>query len=588
VPRLYPISLFGHFGYIDASGRVVVEPTLSCAEEFRDGLGAVRLQKWGYVDTSGAFAIAPRFDEADGFSRGFAVAGVGGKKGVVDRRGAWIIEPAWERVSADGELWRVEREGKTGWLSAAGTVLVPPRWKDVSGATYSAIVVKDDAGPGVLDPSTGEVLRLRVDETRWPGLDTIPARIGDRWGWLDHHGGWVLEPSWGYVDVFLGERAVVRAGVGEFGLVDRSGRLVLPTTYASIRPCDGGWMVEDARGYWHVDEEGKPLSGPWRGSLVTGVAGVILVEGASGWGAIEPSGKVVIEPICEELADAGEGLLAIRRGGLWGYVDPQAASPLRVEPRFERMGIFHEGLASIDEGRAYIDMAGNEVWRRPPPRTPVLRTRALHQPDWKAVREALPRLALGPARVFGAREPWGGHEFSIGPALTEEQVRALEEEHGVRLPPELRSFLIEVGNGPQAEDATGGAGPGYGLYEIGAALESAPRVHEPFQPPRSRAEWDAARERDEESVPPGLVVIGTHGCAWDFGLVITGPWAGTAWSYVDPGWIPDTTAWAEVLHAHHDNHARAQEWCWEHLDELQIATFADVYMRWFEDACATD
>lgn len=81
--------------------------------------------------------------------------------------------------------------------------------------------------------------------------------------------------------------------------------------------------------------------------------------------------------------------------------------------------------------------------------------------------------------------------------------------------------------------------------------------------PRSRAAWNAAAERDEEGVPPGLVVIGTHGCAFDYGIVVTGPFAGTMWSYVDPGWLPSTTSWGEILSAHHHDDELAQNWCWD-------------------------
>lgn len=587
-PRLYPILLFGHFGYIDGAGRVVVDPTLSWAKEFRYGLGVVQIDdRWGYVDREGRFAIAPRFDAADDFSCDFAVAGSDGKKGVIDRHGAWVIDPLWERIDQEGDFWRVQKEedGPAGWLASNGAELIAPRWTTILGGARTTIVIVDADGPGVLDLRTGHIVRLPAEEVGQPGRDTIPARVGDRWGWLDLKGRWVLPPAWGYTEMFVGDRARVRRDLGEFGLIDRSGRLILQTTYRSIWSLPtGGWIVQDERGVWYVDDYGRPISGPWKDSLVTGTTRVLLVEGDAGWGAIELDGRLLIEPTHQRLADAGEGLLAIRRDGLWGYVDPRSPSPLVVAPRFERVGHFHGGLAAVDEGRAYVDRQGREVWSRPPSRPPQLGVRALRPPDWAAVRARLPKLAAAPTRVFGAKD---GHEFTLGPRLTEDEIRALEAKHRVALPVEFRAFLLDVGNGPAAHTrrASGGAGPGHGLYEIARALADAPLAHRPFVPPRSRAEWEAAKERDEESIPPGLVVIGTHGCAWDYGIVVTGPWAGTMWSYVDPGWIPDATAWSEVLHAHHDDQARAEEWLWEHVDELQVAMFADVYMGWFEWAC---
>jgi hypothetical protein len=57
------------------------------------------------------------------------------------------------------------------------------------------------------------------------------------------------------------------------------------------------------------------------------------------------------------------------------------------------------------------------------------------------------------ARCFGCEH----HLFRLGPVLSEEKVRASEDEHGVRLPEEYRQFLLYAGHG--------GAGPYYGLLK---------------------------------------------------------------------------------------------------------------------------
>lgn len=63
----------GKFGYIDTTGRFVIEPQFGEARQFHDGLAAVRVgarkrDKWGYIDTTGRFVIKPRFADAGDFS----------------------------------------------------------------------------------------------------------------------------------------------------------------------------------------------------------------------------------------------------------------------------------------------------------------------------------------------------------------------------------------------------------------------------------------------------------------------------------------------------------------------------------------
>jgi len=595
VERLYPISVFGKYGFVDATGRVVVTPTYDFARAPREGLAAVKAsggggRAWGYVDASGAFAIAPRFDEAESFVNGRAVVAVGKKKGIVDAAGAWVVEPAWERVEPDGELWRVQEGERTGWLGPNGEPLVPPRWDDVSGTRETMILVRDGGGASILDPTTGSLLPLTADETRWPGKDSIPARQGKLWGWLDARGEWILPPAWGYVDPFVGDRAVVRKAVGRFGLVARDGREILPAKHVTIRRVDGGWMVEGPRGsFSHVDDDGRVLSGPWKATCATAIAGLVLVEGEKGWGAVDPRGEPRIDPIHEELTEAGDGLLAVCRGGRWGYLDPRRPVPMLVEPRFASPGSFDGELLAIDDGRAYVDRAGREVWRRPPPRAPVLVPHPERSTSFEGVKARLAALAKDPPAAFGS-DGAAGHGFVLGPALSEPALAALEREHGVTLPAELRAFLREVGDGPaEGRTGSGGAGPGYGLYAIESALEQSKRAHQPFVPARTRAAWAAASGNDDDdddddtdAVAPGLVVLGTNGCAFDYALAVTGPYAGTMWTFVDPGWLPDTLDWPEIFDAHHGDHAAAHDWCWKHLDELTLATFATRYLIWLE------
>lgn len=66
--------------------------------------------------------------------------------------------------------------------------------------------------------------------------------------------------------------------------------------------------------------------------------------------------------------------------------------------------------------------------------------------DEDGVRARIREMAArGPERErFGART----HRYALAPQLPETEVRAFEESHGIALPVEYRSFVVEVGNGP--------------------------------------------------------------------------------------------------------------------------------------------
>lgn len=52
-----------------------------------------------------------------------------------------------------------------------------------------------------------------------------------------------------------------------------------------------------------------------------------------------------------------------------------------------------------------------------------------------------------------------GHRYELAPKLSMAELAEVEEQFGVKLPDDYRTFLLEVGSG--------GAGPGYGLFPLG-------------------------------------------------------------------------------------------------------------------------
>ena len=61
------------YGFIDKSGKVVIEPQFDDVGPFSEGFAGVEKDgKWGFIDKSGKVVIEPQFDDAEPFSEGLA------------------------------------------------------------------------------------------------------------------------------------------------------------------------------------------------------------------------------------------------------------------------------------------------------------------------------------------------------------------------------------------------------------------------------------------------------------------------------------------------------------------------------------
>ena len=127
---LYPVRVDGQWGFIDAKGTMVIEPSYAWAGGFCDGLGLVQFPSDldGFVDATGEVAIPARFEAARPFHDGLAPACQHGAWGFIDTKGDYVIRPQYESAGPfnDG-LAVVETKEGWGYINTAGDFVIEPR-----------------------------------------------------------------------------------------------------------------------------------------------------------------------------------------------------------------------------------------------------------------------------------------------------------------------------------------------------------------------------------------------------------------------------------------------------------------------------
>jgi hypothetical protein len=129
----------GEAGYIDKTGEYVIRVhNYALAQSFSEGL-AVVLQgsEYGYIDRTGRVVIDYRYDEAEEFHNGLAKVRIFGRYGFINKEGEFVIGPLyWEASNfSDGFAAVYESSENSGIIDAHGDLIAPfpLRWAEAAG-----------------------------------------------------------------------------------------------------------------------------------------------------------------------------------------------------------------------------------------------------------------------------------------------------------------------------------------------------------------------------------------------------------------------------------------------------------------------
>jgi hypothetical protein len=245
-------------------------------------------------------------------------------------------------------------------------------------------------------------------QARKQGASLIPTcRFeGARCGYIDRSGKTVIAPQFDWVDLFVGDRALV-GSAGKYGAIDMTGRYAVAPTYASMSRFDRGLALVVVRNQLGaIDQDGRTIVPAEHGAIMRIAENAFLVAGppyasrrqpdlssdfapyAYGrrWGIVASGGSWIVRPtfaqvsplsddlsglfwassstgaqvrwqlmgrdgapVNNEVFDnvqrilAGQDRAVVQRGGRWGAVNDKGE--IVVDPKFDWLGYFRDGWA---------------------------------------------------------------------------------------------------------------------------------------------------------------------------------------------------------------------------------------------------
>ncbi|MCL6508436.1 MAG: WG repeat-containing protein, partial [Bryobacteraceae bacterium] len=159
----------GEWGFVDTTGKWVIDPQFEFVGNFADGLAPVTVGgRTGYIDQKGRFVVNPQYDLGDEFSEGYAMFSSGNKFGFIDRKGRVMAEATFLGASHFSEgLAPIKTVDGWGFIDRTGKMVISPQFDTaesfenglarVTIGNYEAYI--DKAGAYIGDPFKGRTIR---------------------------------------------------------------------------------------------------------------------------------------------------------------------------------------------------------------------------------------------------------------------------------------------------------------------------------------------------------------------------------------------------------------------------------------------
>ncbi len=302
----------GKCGFIDKTGKIVIEPKYKQIGYFSEGLAAVSEEsdkytaKFGYIDRTGKLIIEPKFHSKGAFNDGLAAASA-----------------------------KVGEDSKAGYIDQTGKFVIETKYAGILNSFRDGHTIIDSPQKVIIDKTGKEIKAIETESagnTDYYYQTTLKSRFYD--GYAVDEFSAMTAFNEGLTMSFSRGKSV------PIGYVNTKGELEIkldPLLVGQIRPFSEGFAPIG----WEVQDKDK----------LTAIMGAEAMKDFYDWTYIDRKGNVKV-PLNDTFQDArpfAEGMAAVKPRpndkGNWGFINPEFK--LAIPACFEKVADFRGGLASV-------------------------------------------------------------------------------------------------------------------------------------------------------------------------------------------------------------------------------------------------
>ena len=238
----FVLSPEGYPECIDTKGKIVFElKQADFAAAFHEGLARIGMDnKVGFVDKSGKFVINPSFDDAGDFLEGLAViqnhVDNNERDGFINTEGKVIVEPQFLLAEnfSNGLAIVVNTEGNAGYINKTGEMIIKPSYSSATMFSDEHALVMNN-NEWCIVSTTGKLKALGYyDAVNNYNGGLIGVKKDRKWGYINEAGDKVIELQYDDASTFYDKGFATVLSGGKYGIIDKKGKYLVAPKYNDI------------------------------------------------------------------------------------------------------------------------------------------------------------------------------------------------------------------------------------------------------------------------------------------------------------------------------------------------------------------
>ncbi|MBA3871042.1 MAG: WG repeat-containing protein [Anaerolineae bacterium] len=271
-----------------------------------------------------------------------------GKWGFIDTTGHVVIAPQFESTYgfSHTNIAPVKIKGQWGFIDRTGRVIIPPIFKDIPTSVLDrlpsvedGLIFYQDADTHlltVLAPPNGKYVLGQYDAVNHvKNAQLFAVERDQKWGFVDETGKVLVDVKYDSAYSLGGLLVVTQNKLS--GFIDEAGKSITAIQYQALHGFSEGFAAVKLDSRWgYIDRAGTMVIPPTYVSDRSFSGGLAAVKINDKWGFIDPTGKIVSQPTFDKVSDYRDGAAWVLVQGKWGMIDAQGK--IIIEPKFD--GVF--------------------------------------------------------------------------------------------------------------------------------------------------------------------------------------------------------------------------------------------------------